>query len=144
MNEGQVRRACPFCLCCLWRRDPSASHVHSMPDTGACHKPPITPHSLRSQTKTRAMRRFEMDKQSRRSVAHAVVIAGGGPTGLMLAAELALARVDVALVERRADQNLEGMRAGGLHMRTLEVLDQRGIAERFISQGQKHPMVPFA
>ena len=75
---------------------------------------------------------------------HAVVIAGGGPTGLMLAAELALARVDVAIVERRATPDLVGLRAGGLHMRTLEVLDQRGVAERFISQGQKHQIVPFA
>ena len=70
---------------------------------------------------------------------HAVVIAGGGPTGLMLAGELALAGlagVDVAIVERRASQDLIGSRAGGLHARTIEVLDQRGIAERFISQGQ--------
>ncbi|MBC8073185.1 MAG: FAD-dependent monooxygenase [Deltaproteobacteria bacterium] len=67
---------------------------------------------------------------------HAVIIAGGGPTGLMLAGELALARVDVVIVERRADQQLPGSRAGGLHPRTIEVLDQRGIAERFISQGQ--------
>jgi 2-polyprenyl-6-methoxyphenol hydroxylase-like FAD-dependent oxidoreductase len=66
---------------------------------------------------------------------HAVVIAGGGPTGLMLAGELALARVDVAIVERRASQELTGSRAGGLHSRTIEVLDQRGIAERFLSQG---------
>ena len=69
---------------------------------------------------------------------HAVVIAGGGPTGLMLAAELALARVDVAIVERRASQDLAGSRAGGLHARTIEVLDQRGVAERFLSQGQGH------
>jgi ribulose 1,5-bisphosphate synthetase/thiazole synthase len=48
---------------------------------------------------------------------HAVVIAGGGPTGLMLAGELALARVDVAIVERRASQDLVGSRAGGLHSR---------------------------
>ena len=67
---------------------------------------------------------------------HAVVIAGAGPTGLMLAAELALARVDVAIVERRARQDLAGSRAGGLHSRTIEVLDQRGIADRFLSQGQ--------
>ena len=67
---------------------------------------------------------------------HAVVIAGGGPTGLMLAGELALARIDVAIVERRASQELAGSRAGGLHSRTIEVLDQRGIAERFLSQGQ--------
>ncbi len=75
---------------------------------------------------------------------HAVIIAGGGPTGLMLAGELALARVDVAVVERRPSQDLAGMRAGGLHMRTLEVLDQRGIAERFVAQGQIHRMAPFA
>jgi 3-(3-hydroxy-phenyl)propionate hydroxylase len=56
---------------------------------------------------------------------HAVVIAGGGPTGLMLAGELALAGVDVAIVERRASQELVGSRAGGLHSRTIEVLDQR-------------------
>ncbi|HEX3903535.1 MAG TPA: FAD-dependent monooxygenase [Polyangia bacterium] len=67
---------------------------------------------------------------------HAVVIAGGGPTGLMLAAELALARVDVAIVERRANQDVAGSRAGGLHARTIEVLDQRGVAERFLSQGK--------
>lgn len=68
---------------------------------------------------------------------HAVVIAGGGPTGLMLAGELALARVDVAVVEKRATQALESARAGGLHARTLEVLDQRGIVERFLAQGQR-------
>ena len=67
---------------------------------------------------------------------HAVVIAGGGPTGLMLAGELALAGVDVAIVERRSGQDLAGSRAGGLHSRTIEVLDQRGIADRFLSEGQ--------
>jgi 2-polyprenyl-6-methoxyphenol hydroxylase-like FAD-dependent oxidoreductase len=67
---------------------------------------------------------------------HAVVIAGGGPTGLMLAGELALAGADVAIVERRASPDLPGSRAGGLHSRTIEVLDQRGIADRFLSQGQ--------
>lgn len=51
----------------------------------------------------------------------------------MLAAELALARVDVAIVERRADQHLDGARAGGLHSRTIELLDQRGVADRFLS-----------
>jgi 3-(3-hydroxy-phenyl)propionate hydroxylase len=69
---------------------------------------------------------------------HAVVIAGGGPTGMMLAAELALAGVDVAIVERRASQDLVGARAGGLHSRTIEVFDQRGIADRFLAQGQLH------
>src|SRR6266508_3114591 len=67
---------------------------------------------------------------------HAVVIAGGGPTGMMLAGELALAGVDVAIVERRTSQDLVGSRAGGLLARTIEVLDQRGIAERFLSEGQ--------
>jgi 2-polyprenyl-6-methoxyphenol hydroxylase-like FAD-dependent oxidoreductase len=67
---------------------------------------------------------------------HAVVIAGAGPTGLMLAGELALAHVDVAIVERRANQDIEGSRAGGLQSRTIELLDQRGIAERFLSEGQ--------
>ena len=75
---------------------------------------------------------------------HAVMIAGGGPTGLMLAAELALARVDVAIVERRANQDLEGSRAGGLHSRTIEVLDQRGIADRFLSQGKAMQVAGFA
>ncbi|MGZ8471058.1 MAG: FAD-dependent monooxygenase [Gemmatirosa sp.] len=74
---------------------------------------------------------------------HAVVIAGGGPTGLTLAGELALAGVDVAIVERRASQALVGSRAGGLHARAIEVLDQRGIADRFLSQGQVHPIVHF-
>ena len=75
---------------------------------------------------------------------HAVVIAGGGPTGLMLAGELALAGVDVAITERRAGQDLDGLRASGLHIRTLEVLDQRGIADRFIAQGQVIRCAPFA
>lgn len=75
---------------------------------------------------------------------HAVVIVGGGPTGLMLAGELALAGVDVALVERRADQSFVGSRAGGLHARTLEVLDQRGIVERFLAEGQIAQVAGFA
>jgi 2-polyprenyl-6-methoxyphenol hydroxylase-like FAD-dependent oxidoreductase len=88
-----------------------------------------------------------MHDESARSVAmteHAVVIAGGGPTGLMLAGELALAGVDVAIVERRESQDLAGSRAGGLHSRTIEVLDQRGIADRFLSQGQVFQVAPFA
>jgi 3-(3-hydroxy-phenyl)propionate hydroxylase len=75
---------------------------------------------------------------------HAVVIAGGGPTGLMLAGELALAGADVAIVERRASQDLPGSRAGGLHSRTIEIFDQRGIADRFLSQGQVAQVQSFA
>jgi len=75
---------------------------------------------------------------------HAVVIAGGGPTGMMLAGELALAGTDVVIVERRGTQDVDGSRAGGLHARTIEVLDQRGIADRFLSAGQPHPFVGYA
>lgn len=74
---------------------------------------------------------------------HAVVIVGGGPTGLMLAGELALAGIDVAIVEKRASQDLPGSRAGGLHPRTLEVLDQRGIVEWFVAEGKAHPQAYF-
>ena len=75
---------------------------------------------------------------------HAAVIAGAGPTGLMLAGELALAGVDVAIVERRGSPDLMGSRAGGLHSRTIEVLDQRGIADRFLSQGKTGQVAWFA
>src|SRR5689334_3380074 len=97
-----------------------------MPEVGACGKPRVMPHKYRTMTK------------------HSVVIAGGGPTGLMLAAELALAKVDVAIVERRESQELTGSRAGGLHSRTIEVLDQRGVADRFLSQGQAIQVAGFA
>ncbi|HUR23785.1 MAG TPA: FAD-dependent monooxygenase, partial [Acidimicrobiales bacterium] len=72
------------------------------------------------------------------------MIAGGGPTGMMLAGELALAGVDVVIVERRTNQDLDGSRAGGLLPRTIEVLDQRGIAERFVSAGKTYPAHGFA
>ncbi len=75
---------------------------------------------------------------------HAVVIAGGGPTGLMLAAELTLAKVDVAIVERRTSHDRESSRAGGLHARTIEVLDQRGVADRFLSEGREMQVLAFA
>jgi len=74
---------------------------------------------------------------------HAVVIAGGGPVGMMLAAELALAKVDVAVVERRLDHVLVGSRAGGFHSRTIEVMDQRGVADRFLAEGQTAQVATF-
>ena len=75
---------------------------------------------------------------------HAVVIVGGGPTGLMLAGELALAGVDVVIIERRPNQDLAGSRAGGLQCRTIEVFDQRGIADRFLAVGQVAQVAGFA
>ena len=75
---------------------------------------------------------------------HQVVIAGGGPTGLMLAAELKLAGVDVVVLERRPTQELAGSRAGGLHSRGLELLDQRGIVDRFLAEGKTAQAAGFA
>ncbi len=74
---------------------------------------------------------------------HAVVIAGGGPAGMMLAAELALAKVDVVLLEQRPDHGLAGSRAGGMHARTIEVLDQRGVADRFLETGKTVQVATF-
>ena len=73
-----------------------------------------------------------------------VIVAGAGPTGMMLAGELALAGVDVQVVERRSASDLVGMRARGFHSRTIEILDQRGIADRFLAEGQTFPGASFA
>lgn len=77
------------------------------------------------------------------TIDHGVIIVGAGPTGLVLAAELALAGVDAAIVERKPAQARVGGRAGGLHARTLELLDQRGIVDRFLAEGKTHPRVSF-
>src|SRR5665213_2018839 len=74
---------------------------------------------------------------------HAVVIAGGGPTGMMLAAELTLAGTDVVIVERRASFELESSRSRGLHSRTIEVLDQRGVVDRFLAEGKTMQVQAF-
>ena len=75
---------------------------------------------------------------------HAVVIAGGGPTGMMLAAELTLAGTDVLIVERRPSFKLESSRSRGLHSRTIEVLDQRGVVDRFLAEGKAMQVQAFA
>jgi 3-(3-hydroxy-phenyl)propionate hydroxylase len=75
---------------------------------------------------------------------HAVVIAGSGPTGMMLAGELTLAGVDVAVIERRPSQELAWSGAGGLHSRTIEVLDQRGIVDRFLAEGEAMQVQGFS
>jgi 2-polyprenyl-6-methoxyphenol hydroxylase-like FAD-dependent oxidoreductase len=80
----------------------------------------------------------------RSQISHPVVIAGGGPTGLMLAGELSLAGIDVAIVERRVGQELDGLRSGGLHARTIEIFDQRGIADRFLAEGRTAQVAGFA
>ena len=74
---------------------------------------------------------------------HAVLIAGGGPTGLMLAAELKLAGIDVAILERRTSPERIAPGALGMYARSIEILDQRGVADRFISQGTKHKAVHY-
>ena len=75
---------------------------------------------------------------------HGVVIAGGGPTGMMLAAELTLAGTDVLVIERRPSFELESSRSRGLHSRTIEVLDQRGVVDRFLAEGTAMQVQAFA
>jgi 3-(3-hydroxy-phenyl)propionate hydroxylase len=73
-----------------------------------------------------------------------VTIVGAGPTGLMLAGELALAGVDVVVLERRSTPELVGTRARGFHSRTIEIFDQRGIADRFLAEGTTVQALRFA
>src|SRR5699024_320388 len=75
---------------------------------------------------------------------HDVAVVGAGPTGLLLAGELALAGVDVRVLERRETHHLVGTRARGFHARTVELLDQRGIADRFLAEGQTVAAMAFA
>lgn len=73
-----------------------------------------------------------------------VVIVGAGPTGIMLGAELALAGVQAIVLERRETPDAPGSRAGGLHARTIELLDQRGIVDRFLAAGTPLQVAGFA
>ena len=73
-----------------------------------------------------------------------VIIAGAGPTGLTLATELRRAGVGVLLLERRADRGQDGSRAAGMQPRTIELLDQRGIVDRFVAAGPQTQLGNFA
>ncbi|MFF9016476.1 rifampin monooxygenase [Streptomyces sp. NPDC014870] len=70
---------------------------------------------------------------------HDVIVVGGGPTGLMLAAELRLQGVRVVVLERDAEPT-KVVRALGLHARSVEVMDQRGLLERFLPLGKQYPV----
>jgi 2-polyprenyl-6-methoxyphenol hydroxylase-like FAD-dependent oxidoreductase len=71
---------------------------------------------------------------------HDVIINGGGPTGMMLAGELRLHHLDVLVLEKAAEPN-QAVRSLGLHARSIEIMDQRGLLERFLEHGQKYPGV---
>lgn len=72
-----------------------------------------------------------------------VIVVGAGPTGLMLAGELALAGVECVVFERRPNQEVIGSRGLGLHARTIEMFDQRGIVDRFLAEGDVAQVVGF-
>jgi 3-(3-hydroxy-phenyl)propionate hydroxylase len=73
-----------------------------------------------------------------------VIIAGAGPTGLTLATELRRGGADVLLLERRPNRGVDGSRAAGMQPRTIEMLDQRGIADRFLAAGPPSDLANFA
>ncbi|MER6098551.1 rifampin monooxygenase [Streptomyces sp. NPDC001728] len=65
-----------------------------------------------------------------------VIVAGGGPTGLMLAGELRLHGVEVLVLEKETEPTVQS-RAQGLHVRSIEVMDQRGLLDRFLANGRQ-------
>jgi 2-polyprenyl-6-methoxyphenol hydroxylase-like FAD-dependent oxidoreductase len=67
-----------------------------------------------------------------------VIISGGGPTGMMLASELRLHGVDVLVLEKDAEPS-KAVRSLGLHPRSIEIMDQRGLLNRFLALGQQYP-----
>jgi 2-polyprenyl-6-methoxyphenol hydroxylase-like FAD-dependent oxidoreductase len=71
-----------------------------------------------------------------------VIVVGGGPTGMMLAGELRLQGVDVLVLERDREPT-EVVRSLGMHARSIEILDQRGLLERFLEHGTRHPLGGF-
>ncbi len=71
-----------------------------------------------------------------------VIVAGGGPTGVMLASELRLQGVHPLVIERDTEPT-RVVRALGLHPRSVEVMDQRGLLERFLALGQQYPVGGF-
>jgi 3-(3-hydroxy-phenyl)propionate hydroxylase len=73
-----------------------------------------------------------------------VIVVGAGPAGMMLAGELALSGVGATVVDRGTSSELAGSRAGGFHSRTIEIFDQRGIADRFLAEGQVAQTARFA
>ncbi len=75
---------------------------------------------------------------------HPVIIAGAGPTGLVLAAELRLAGLSPLVIEKRAVRERIQPGALGLHARSIEILDQRGLAERFLAAGTPMQVIGFA
>src|SRR6201997_5940337 len=73
-----------------------------------------------------------------------VIIAGAGPTGLTLATELRRGGADVLLLERRPHRGVDGSRAAGMQPRTIEMLDERGVADRFLGVGPPSNLGNFA